>query len=490
MGATFNAYNIATTGMYVSQASLAVVSNNLSNISTTGYSRQQIASAEKVASAASGTASNCSGVGVAEIYRVRDCFLDQTYRQVNGKTEYYNTKNGIVEDAQKLLNEYGSSSSSSENGLQQTIQNFFDSWEQLTKDPSSQSTRSAVVEYAAALVDTFNEINTQLAAMQQDAGNRVKDGVYSLNDLANQVAVLNKQITLAETSGSEACNLRDQRDELLDKMSALANICVTEQSNGALNVGIDGVSLVQGATTHSLKYVEDGTAEQVIWAELGNTANISSGSIKANLEEADQSVFSAIAGSDTYDFTVDGNSALATLRQGLNDLMSTIATNVNSLLEGGTDLDGSAGVALFVKTDANKPLELGNIQLNSDISADVDKIAAGTSGESSDAAIATEISTLQNEKIFSYNGLSMTGTNFYQSLVSWLATTGDTASGNYDTQNTLLLQAGNQRSSISSVSQDEEMSKMIVYQNAYNASARVLSSVDSLLKDLIDQLGS
>lgn len=491
MGATFNTYNIATTGMYVGQASLSVVSNNLSNISTTGYSRQQIVNGEKAVLNGVDT-SYGSGVGVEQIYRARDRFLDQTYRQEQGKTEYYNTKNGILEDGQKLLNEYGttsSSSTSSSNGLQQTIKDFFDSWDQLSKDPSSQSTRGTVVEYANALVDTFNQINTQLTQMQQDASNRVKDGVDSLNSLAKKVVTLNKQIMLAETNGSEAGNLRDQRDELLDQMSSLANISVNEQANGALNVSIGGVSLVQGVMTHTLEYVEDGSSVQVKWWELGINADISSGSIKANLEEADQSAFTAIDGSTTYDYTAKSSSSLADLRQGLNDLITTIAAKVNSLLQTGKDLEGNFGADLFVKSDANKPLELGNIQVNADIANDVNKIAAGTSGEVSDYTVASEINGLQDKKNFSYDGLSMTGTNFYQSLVSWISTTGDTASSNYDTQNTLLQQALNQRESISSVSQDEEMSKMIVYQNAYNASARVLSTIDNLISDLINKLG-
>ncbi|MEN6413953.1 MAG: flagellar hook-associated protein FlgK [Veillonellales bacterium] len=491
MSSTFNTYNIATTGMYVSQASLSVVSNNLANISTTGYSRQKAVSEEKTVSTGVDT-SYGTGVGLEEISRARDVFLDQTYRQEKAQTEYYNTKNNLLEDAQKLLNEYGSSSSStnSENGLQQTVTDFFDGWEQLTKDPGSQSTRKSVLEYADALVTTFNEVNTQLTEMQQDAGSRVKDGVDSLNKLAKQVVALNQKISRAEANGNEDCNLRDQRDELLDQMSSLANITVNEQSDGSLNVSIGGVSLVQGNSTHTLGTVEDGSTIQVVWSDLGSTAAISSGSIKANMEEADQSAFTAISGSASYDFTADGNSSLASLRQGLNDLVTTIANKVNTLLASGKDLDGNTGAALFVAADDNKPLELGNIEVNSVITADVDKLAAGTTGETDDATIATEINALKTNKIFSSDGLSMNVTSFYQAVVSWISTAGNTASSNYDTQNTLLQQAESQRQSISSVSQDEEMSNMIVYQNAYNASARLLSTIDYLLGDLIDKLGS
>ena len=491
MGATFNTYNIATTGMYVNQAGLSVVSNNLSNVTTTGYSRQQMVSSEIVVSKSGGTSYSC-GTSLEQIYRTRDTFLDQTYRQINAKTEYYNTKNALLEDGQKLLNEYGTNSSSTtaaENGLQQTIKDFFDGWEQLSKDAGSQSTRGTVVEYADSLVETFNQINTQITEMQQDAGNRVKDAVQSLNAMAEKVVALNKAIARAETNNSQDGNLRDQRDALIDQMSALVNISVTEQANGALNVSIGGVSLVQGDTTHTLQTVEDGTGKiEVQWAELGIPADISSGSLKANLEESDQSTFTAITGSG-YDFSPQGSSSLSDLRQGLNDLITTIVTQVNTLVQSGKDLYGNTGEALFVQIDPNKPLAIGNIQVNPAITADVNKIAAGTSGSVDDPTIAAAIKNLTDKDIFSYGGLSMTSTNFYESLVSWISTTGETASSNYDTQNLLLQQAAAQKNSISSVSQDEEMSKMIVYQNAYNASARVLSAIDSLLTDLIIKLG-
>lgn len=486
MRSTFNVYNVASTGMYVNQAGLSVVSNNISNIMTSGYSRQQLTSAERIAGR---TPYGC-GTSVTEICRVRDSMLDQTYRQVNGKTVYYARKYALLEDGQKLLNEYGvyDKSTDSSKGLQKTIKNFFESWDQLSKDAGSQSTRSTIVGYATALVSAFNQIDSQLTEMQQDAGNRVKDGVDSLNSWAQELVALNKEIALAEVNGGENGNLRDQRDALLDMMSSLANISVNEQPNGALNVNIGGVSLVQGDITHTLTVVETGASLQVQWAELSIDAGISSGSIKANLEESDRSAAKAITEA-AYNFAPQSSSALTDLRQGLNALITTIANKVNSLLQSGKDLYGNAGEALFVKINGDAPLRLGNIQVNSAVLNDVNKIAAGTSGAKSDYTVAAKINGLQNEKIYSYDGLVMTGTEFYQSLLSWISTVGDTAGGNYDTQATLMVQAGNQRDSISSVSQDEEMSKMIVYQNAYNASARVLSTVDSLLADLINKLG-
>jgi flagellar hook-associated protein 1 FlgK len=467
MSSTFNTYNIATTGMYVNQAGLTAVGNNLANVNTAGYSRQQMVSAEKVIDGPNGT-SYGSGAGVAEIYRARSRFLDDAYRQVNGRNEYYNAQNALLEDAQKLLNEY---SVRYGNGLQKILNDFFNSWNQLAKDPSSRATRQTVTESAGTLADVFSQIDLQLAQMQQDAGSRATDGVDRLNALAVQVADLNRRLAGTETGGNENGNLRDRRDALLDEMSALAAITVSEQGNGAVLVSLGGVSLVDRSAVHTITYEEIGTAIKVKWAN-GGKAELAEGIINGNREEADQT-----------------GSVLAKLRQGLNELLSTIATGVNSLLESGKDLSGNPGTDLFVKSNGNGPLAAGNIRVNPAITADVNKIAAGASGAADDAIVAAKIGELQKEKVFHYDGLALSATGYYQALVSWLATTGETAGGNCDTQGTLLRQVRNQRDGLSSVSLDEEMSKMIMYQNAYSASARVLSTVDKLLGDVIERMG-
>lgn len=496
MGSTFGSYSIATSGLYNGQAALTTVSTNLSNVNTTGYSRQRVISTENTV-VLSSTTSYGTGVDVESIDRVRSSFLDKTYRTANARNEYLGAKDAMLEDAQSLLNEYeaidsADSSSNGDDGLQQTIQDFFDAWDDLAADPSSQSTRSTLVESAVAMVDTFNEIDAELSEMQADAAAHVEDGVDTLNELAQQVAALNQQIVEAQVDGNTANDLEDTRDALLDQMSALSNISVIAQSDGTTNVYIGGVSLVQGNATHTLEVQTDTSGTiSVQWSGLQEAAAITDGSIKAYMEETDQSAVTAIANTSSYDYTTDGGSYIGSLRQGLNDLLTTIADKVNTLLEGGVDLEGNAGVALFTTVDSSKALAVGNIQVNPDISANVNKLAAGTTGGSDDNTLALAINDLQDDgSLFTSDGSTMDFSDFYQSIVSWLSTTGDTVDSNYDTQTSLLEQADSQRTSIAGVSQDEELSKMITYQSAYNASARVLNVMDALIGEMIDALGS
>ena len=492
MSSTFSGYSIASSGMRVSQSALTVTSHNLSNINTTGYSRQRV-TGQEMALAQQGAISTGSGVSVQEITQARNRFVDAVYRQQNAELGYWGSKSASLDDAQTILNEFTSDDGTSDNGLQQTIEEFFSSWEELAKDPGSLSNRQSVIEYAKSLLDTAGELDTQLQQLQLDAADKVKDGVDELNDLAQQVADLNDQIKKAEVSGIEASDLRDKRDALIDSMSSLANVTVSQQTDGMLEVNLGGVYLVQGSKTHTLAASGDGSAENPLsiqWDHLGEAAKITHGSIAANLEDADQSGVEAIdTTSIPYSYTADAVSSISNLRQGLNDLITTVAAQVNTIHSANMGLDDTTGLNFFVTVDSSRPLSLGNIEVNSVLEDDTNKIAASASGDAGDNTAATAIAALADENNFEIDGLAMDCNTFYQGLTSWLATAGDTANSYYETQSSLVSQVDNQRMSVSSVSLDEEMANMIMFQNAYTASARVLSTIDGLVGDLIEELG-
>lgn len=491
MSGTFSGYNISMSGMSVNQSALAVVGSNISNVNTAGYSRKQVSSAERVVSQ-SGGGSVGSGTDLAEVKRARNALLDQTYRNYNADKGYWEVKSTNLEDIQETLNEYSAADGSAENGLQQTLEEFFNSWEELSKDPSSLSNRQSALENAATLLSTLQDIDSQLEQLQQDCVTEVQAGVDRLNDLAAQIADLNTRIVQQELSGVEAGDLRDQRDSLLDEMSTLAAITTGESGNGVFTVTIGGVALVQGSQLHKLETSGAGTTEdpfKVQWADLGYEAAIGSGSIAAYLEDCDPSAVQDIS-SVPADFSAASGSSIANLRQGLNIMITAIAQEINVLHASGSDLEGNAGLDFFTTIDAAQPLSLSNMQVNPELTADPDKVVTSTSGAAEDNTIATGIYNLMDdEDLFLFNGLATDLNGYYESLISWVATAGETASGYYDTQSSLVKNVDTQRQSISAVSLDEEMTKMIMYQNAYNASAKVLSTIDGLLGELIQDLG-
>lgn len=491
MGSTFGTYNTAYSGLYVNQAALTVVSNNLSNVSTDGYSRQRISCVETTNGTSLGMGSN-----VESITRARDVFLDKTYRNENSDAGYWTVKDGDLEYMQEIINEFASDDEdSTSDGLQVLMEDFFDSWSDLSTDPSDESSRELVISSAVSLVEALSDIDDQLQQLQADACDRIEEGVDTLNDLAQQVADLNDQIMEAKVNGGEVSYLEDARDSLLDEMSNYANIKVTAYTDGNVQVTIDGVSLVNEDDVKELMVSGDGTTDdplKISWADTGATADISSGTIAAYLEDAEQVDLADIDLTDVpYDLSTDTLSEINTMRQAINSIMTTIAVEVNSLSTSGTDLNGDAGIAFFTTIDSSQPLSVGNIQVNPELLEEdgYQKVVASASGSSGDNTIASSINALQDEDLFQFNGTSMDLNTFYSTFTSWLGTAADDAGTAYETQAALVTSVDSARQEISTVSMDEEMANMIQFQNAYAASAQVLSTIDSLIGDMIDELG-
>lgn len=498
MNSTFSTYSIAYTGLYVNQTALATTSNNLANVNTTGASRVRTNSVEMDTVQKSGSFSG-DGVRVASITRARETLMDKAYRTENSSSAYWSVKSGNLQYVDQLLTEYesGTDSTDSESttdslGLQQEMDDFFSAWGTAATDSATESNRTSVVAAGTSLVQLLTSLDSQLQQFQQEAVSGVKDGVDSLNDLAAQVAELNGKISSSEANGSEATYLRDQRDALLDQMSSLANINVT-QTNNTIQVAVGSIAIVDGRDCYSLEVSGSGTAGDpwtVKRADIDCKVAVSSGSIAAYLEDADQSGYADVAASSLpYDYSADADSSITNMRQALNVLITTLVAQINELSTSGVDGDGEAGEAFFTAIDASKPLSITNIQVNPNLVEDAEKVVTSAGSDDGDNTIANKIAAMASTACYSYGGKSMDLSDFYAAVTSWVGTAGDEASSNYTTQEALTTTLDNQRQSICGISVDEETANMIKLQNAYSASARVMSTVDGLLEGLIESIG-
>ena len=492
MSSMIGTYYLGYSGMSANQTALATISHNLANVNTTGYSRQRVNTSELV------TANSTVGSGTAteSVTRLRSTMLDQTYRTENADLSYYEAKDEMLTAMEELLGDFStttSDDSADETGVQLAMNDFFDSWEELAKDLSSTSAQGTVLETATSLVDLLSELDSQLQQLQTECADQVYESVNSLNDQAAQVASLNEQISRAEAKGYSANDLEDQRDALVDEMSNLTDLTVNVQTDGTYEILVGGVYLVSGTQTHTLHVTGDGTSSDpltVTWTETGKAVELSSGSILASLEAADQSAVRTIAESKLpYDFDPSSASTIGELRQSLNALITTIAYSVNDLFSSGTALDGTtaSGVSFFVNgdTDGENGMNISNIRINTALSADSSLLAVSATGEASDGGIATAIAALADSELLTADGLSKSVDNYYTAVVSWLATERETTDGLVATQDSLVTQTDTDRLAISSVSMEEELTKMITYQSAYSASAKYLSLVDGLVADII-----
>jgi flagellar hook-associated protein 1 FlgK len=503
MSSTFSCYSIAKSGIYVSQRALEVLGHNISNADTVGYVRQQTMLSENCPQIYGGKQIG-TGVSVSEVRQLRSLFLDNAYRKENSTKNYWTTIQSTVEDIEAVLDSLSESS-----GLSIAIDEFFQGWEELAKDPENNSAREAVREYGNSFAEVVNQIEEQLDAIQSSLDKQIYALVKEINSISDQVAELNQKILVSEISGQNANDYRDEMNSLLDTLSGYVKIDVSEAETGMLNVKLGGMNIVNGNKSLHMECIyndSNGTFAKVVWKNSGLKVNITDGKLSGLIDargDVDGSKGSAENGSpvesgtgeedvdndsEAYSFSSGSDNLIPQFRKGLNMLVNLLARKINALHESGIGLDGSTGVSFFVKIDESLPFEAGNIKVNPDLD-DPDKIAASKTGAAGDSDIANEIVDFRDSKYFKNETLKMNIDDFYTILIDWIGTTGQEAEAFAENQSSLVLMADNSRQSLSAVSMDEELSNMIKYQHAYNANARVMTTIDSMMDKIINGMG-
>jgi len=231
MASTFFGLNIGTTGLFAAKTGLNVTAHNVANIETEGYSRQVISqSADSPISTNNRYGMLGSGVSVNEITQMRSQYYDEKYRSNNAMYGQYESRSYFLNEVQSYLNEVKLE------GFTVTFDNMYNALQELTKDSANLTVRTQMINHAQSLCDYFNSLSTNLDQVQTECNYEVKNQVSRINSLATQVASLTQQINTVEVGGENANDLRDQRENLIDQLSEIANVTVTETPVG--NVGM------------------------------------------------------------------------------------------------------------------------------------------------------------------------------------------------------------------------------------------------------------
>ncbi len=255
MANTFFGLNIGTTGLYAAKSGLNITAHNVANIETEGYSRQVLKqSADMPLSTNNRFGMLGSGVAVNEITQMRSQYYDEKYRSNNALLGMYESRSYFMNEVQSYLNEIELE------GFTTTFDSMYDSLQELAKDPSNLTVRTQVSNYAMSMCEYFNSLSTSLDQVQTECNYEVKNQVSRINSLATQVATLTKQINTVEIGGQNANDLRDQRANLIDELSEIANVTVTEREIGTVGmteyiVRLDGQLLVDNYEARSLEVI-------------------------------------------------------------------------------------------------------------------------------------------------------------------------------------------------------------------------------------------
>ena len=225
MPSQFFGLNIAYTGLLASNAAMNTTSNNIANVQTEGYSRQQVTQQAANALRVFQTY-GCAGAGVETlaIERVRDEFYDGRFWDNNAKLGEYDMKQYYMQQLETYFDDDGKST-----GFKTIFdQLMITGMQALLKDPNSATAKSQFVGYAGALTEYFNGMAGNLEKVQKDINQEIKLKVDQINSLAGEIASLNKQINTIELAGTKANELRDRRTLLIDELSKIVDVEVKE----------------------------------------------------------------------------------------------------------------------------------------------------------------------------------------------------------------------------------------------------------------------
>ena len=290
MRSTFMGLETARRGMFTQQSALHTTGHNIANANTPGYTRQRI-NFEQTEPYPNASLNRPqipgqvgTGVKAGSIQRVRESFLDVQYRGENNKLGYWETRAEAYNKLEEVLNE------PSESGLSKTMDQFWQSLQDLAVNPTNPGARSVVRQRGIAVSETFNYLHNSLSSIQKDLKNEISVTEKEINSITYQISKINGQIADVEPHGYLPNDLYDERDRLIDQLSSLVNIKVDYTSSGGNSAKMaDGQAVI--------KMVSDSGKELGILVSGDRNNNVT-----VNFDGADESVKTVSIGQSKFDF--------------------------------------------------------------------------------------------------------------------------------------------------------------------------------------------
>jgi flagellar hook-associated protein 1 len=487
MRSTFAGIETSRRALMASQGALDTVTHNISNASTPGYSRQ-VASLQTTSPYTMPSMYKTpipgqigTGVEIQSITRARDLFLDQQLRRENKSLGYWEAQKDNLAKVEGVFNE------PSDTGIQTVLNQFWESLQELSKNPQLDAVRATVTQRAVNLTESFNHAYDQLIQQQADLNSVIDIRTQDVNSLAHQIVDLNRQIVKVESTGDHANDLRDKRDLLVDEMSKLINVQVEEDENGAIRVSTVGQTLIIGnyVAEMTTKTTFGPNGQQLLtpmWKDTGLDIVFNSGAIAGLLDARDNSIAAG-----------DGKNGVQGYIDQLNDMAQALIQDVNAQHAAGFNFNGVAGGNFFDPTIPAPPAPPNYAKIfkvGAAILGNGKLIAAagtigGAPGNGDNAIKLAQLSTKPNVAILG----NVTYEEYYKAVIAQLGVDSQAAIRFTDNQELLTSTIDNQRLSVSGVSLDEEMTNMIKFQKVYSSAARMMTTYDEMLDTIINNMG-
>jgi flagellar hook-associated protein 1 len=464
MGIT-STLSIAAQALKAQQLAVQTTGHNLANVATPGYSRQRV---DLVAASPSfeGGVWVGRGVDATGIRAIVDRFSEAELLTVHTNVGFSETEHRTLSAIEQAFPTTG--------GIDAALNNFFGALSDLASNPSGQAERVSLIGKANGLGENFRQTRNVLLSIQTNLDKDLEAAGRQLNVLTKQIAALNQQIAFGESTGEPANDFRDQRQVLLQQLSHLTGATAREEKDGQVTVLAGNLLLVSGnraATVDSSTLGPSGLHVLLFQGPDGlsydATSLFATGQIGAILKNRDTDVPDVITRLDV--------------------LAKTVVDQVNAQHAAGFDLDGAAGGDFFTPL-ASQPGAAGLVQVDSAVAGNPRLVAAASTaaGTPGDNRNALALVNLQNASVPALG--NQTIQEYFLSLLGDVGEQAQTVAGTLDFQNALLTQTQTRREGISGVNIDEEMTKLILFQRAFEASSRLVTTSDEMYQSLIEMV--
>ena len=491
------------------------------------------------------------GVNYSLTRQERHIFLDKNYRRESGRSAFYDVSTSAMEEIEYILGEGQAGGSIEGHEFSESLSNFWVSVQELSKDPTSSVNQNLFVTRAYEFVTRASAVYKSLEEYQENLNESVLKEVDNINKYALQIEELNQKIVSIEAGQEHANDLRDKRNYLLDQLAKLGNISYTEDISGYVSVRFEDVDLVKGSLVNEMAiytdpktgfftpywtmlanfdYDKDGkrvvTEEGIAGAkvfdltrEVSSDLNTDIGSLKGMLlARGDHKAtykelknFPPDADPTDPEQAVEGwydqqisQSIVMNIQAEFDQLINAVATKINAILAEEAESAGPAGVSDYLRDENGEPLKLfiknveeedwtvSNLLVNPDLRQNPALLKFRKDEHSEDYPAMVKLKAAFEEKIYTLNPNVETPlcfTDYYKNLVSQVANSGSVFRGIQATQTQATDALLNSREQVVGVSSDEELTNMIRFQNAYNASSRYINVISEMLEHVLSTLG-
>lgn len=566
----FGSMYIGASGLQGAQNALNTTANNLANVGTEGYVRQQVRFTDKrydmIKNPTKVTNAHQSGLGVSigDVVHARDVFLDKSYRLEKGREAFYETCYETTSYVEDLLQELDGEE------FKQSVEDIWVAFQELSKTPADSVTQNLVIQKAELLLSRSENLYVDLQGYQANIDAQIVDNINRVNEIGNRIHELSMEIQKVESNRMEtAMTLRDERDHLVDELSGLCKIDVREDDSGFMFIAIEGVEFVNEQQCFEMGTTVDKVTgfSTPIWPHLSDDAkgeytkifrtegeissemNTDIGEIKAQLlmRGDEYGVYSDLLTAQAYG-PIEDKLLIETQAQ-VDLLLHEIVTTMNNIfcpnteITANADVTDAAGNVIFkagdkikVLDEANSPVgadgklpprelfermgterytvmnidgkdyyvyneenpndpntlyRVGNLRVNDDLTKQVTLLPAFTQNGAVDYALGARLSDAWNVQGMHINPSDQypcTFQVFYDKMIGKLGTDGSIYKSSMDTMTNTVTSIDNSRQQIMGVSSDEELTKLIKYQSAYNASSRFMTVISQMTELIVTGL--